>query len=507
MRRFSMLLLAVTAALVLLACGQDSPVKPKQPSLPAEPVQTEPSAEDLLTGANWMNIYDGDVYILNSDGTGSHNGISLVYTFDGATLSITEGVASLQSKAFHLDQSGAYLRLIPEGDDSFYVMESDYRELAPKLRRESIQILLSYEFWKASTVDGYLTFYENGTGSLKYPASNVNTDTTWEMVSNNALRCHMPIDSTKEGVNTLRITNRNGQYMLLTDDPDVFYTPYGDPRPQAAPSGSIASIEAGIGYTLCLKADGTALGVGVSEQGQRNIENWKNLSAISGSNMHTIGLFSDGTVTATGDNSMDQCNVSSWRDIAYVDTGYFHTVALRTDGTAVATGYSKNGQCDLQQWTDLIALSAGGYHTLGLKADGTVIAAGYNEDGRCDVESWTNIIAVSGGGYHSVGLKADGTVVAVGLNKDGQCDVGTWQDIIAISAGEHHTVGLKADGTLVAAGWNAYNQCHVSTWYDIVSIRCGGAHTVGMKANGTLIAIGNNDFGQCDVDTLMKNAS
>lgn len=494
MKRLFHLLLIAALLLSFCACGNSGTTEQKP----------EKTVRELLTAEHWLNIHNADVYELNADGSGTHNGISVSYTLEDSTISITEGVAALRAKVFHLDQSGAYPRLIPEGEDSFYVMETTYRELAPKLRRESIQILLSYESWKASTVDGYLIFYENGTGCLKYPASDLSQNTTWEMVSNNALRCHLPMDSTKEGVNTLTIVNDNGQYRLLTDDPDVYYTPHGDLRPQESASTSIVSVDAGIGYTLCLKEDGTAIGVGVSEQGQRNIGSWKNLTAISASNMHTVGLLADGTVIATGDNSQGQCNVSSWNNIAYVDASYFHTAALRKDGTAVATGYNKNGQCNLQSWNNLTALSAGGYHTLGLKTDGTVIAAGYNEDGRCDVSNWTDIIAISGGGYHSVGLKSDGTVVATGLNKDGQCDVDDWTNIVAISAGEHHTVGLKADGTLVAAGKNDYKQCHVSTWYDIVSISAGGAHTVGMKSDGSLIVIGNNDFGQCDIDTLTK---
>lgn len=52
-------------------------------------------------------------------------------------------------------------------------------------------------------MNGYLTFYENGTGSLKAPRSNVNQDTTWEMIDNNTLRCYLPVDGTKQGVNDL----------------------------------------------------------------------------------------------------------------------------------------------------------------------------------------------------------------------------------------------------------------------------------------------------------------
>ena len=472
-------------------------------------VQKENSAAvkktDVSIAQSWWNIHDGDVYHLNADGSGSHNEISLTYTMDADVLSVTEGVASLQTRRFRLDSAGTYIRLIPEGETSFYVTEDVYKELAPKVRRESIQILMSYESWKASTIDGYLFFNENGTGSLKYPASNINQEITWEMVDNDTLRAYLPVDSTKQGVNTMDIVNDNGKYSLMTDDPAVYYTPHGDIRPKTAAAGSIVAIDAGYGYTLCLKEDGTAVAVGNNELGQCAVSKWKDLKAVSGSNMHTVGLQTNGKLISVGDNSEGQRNVEKWTDIAQIEASYFHTVALRTDGTAVGTGYNKNGQCDLKNWKDISAISAGGYHTLGLKSDGTVLAAGFSDDGRCDVQQWQDIVAVSGGGYHSVGLKADGTVVATGMNDDGQCDVGAWTDIIAISAGERHTVGLKSDGTVVAVGRNTDNQCRVGAWCDIVAISAGGRHTVGMKEDRSVVIIGNNDYGQCDAETLMKD--
>ena len=183
-------------------------------------------------------------------------------------------------------------------------------------------------------------------------------------------------------------------------------------------------------------------------------------------NDYTIGLKSDGTVVAVGTNEDGECNVDSWRDIVAVAAGD-HTVGLKADGTVVAVGSNGDGQCNASAWRDIVAVATGRYHTVGLKADGMVVAVGSNGDGRCNVNAWRDIVAVAGGYDHTVGLKADGTVIAVGENKDGQCNVSGWRDIVVVAAGSYHTVGLKADGTVIAVGKNEDGQCNVSGWRGI----------------------------------------
>ena len=228
---------------------------------------------------------------------------------------------------------------------------------------------------------------------------------------------------------------------------------------------------------------------------------------FSAGQLHTVGQKSDGTVVAVGLNGYGAFNVQDWKDIVAVSAGSSHTVGLKSDGTVVAVGNNKYGQCDVKDWKDIVAVSAGDYHTVGRKSDGTVVAVGYNYSGQWDVKDWKDIVSVSAGFRHTVGLKSDGTVVATkytGNHYCGQCDVKDWKDIVAVSAGSNHTVGLKSGGTVVAVGFNNYGQCNVQDWKDIVAVSSGLRHTVGLKSDGTVVAttyIGDpKDYsGQCDV--------
>ena len=346
----------------------------------------------------------------------------------------------------------------------------------------------------------------------------------------------------------------------------------------------IVAISAGYSYTVGLKSDGTVVATlpsGYLNKGQSDVSEWTDIVAISAGEDHTVGLKSDGTVVAVGENDDGECDVDSWKNIklpasfspeetaaknaekaenayaeaqklekdgkaaeaaiAYGKAGNFkdaheksfalwdeiavretisasdsatisHTVGLKSDGTVAAVGGNDYGQCDVSEWTDIVAISAGGVHTVGLKSDGTVVATEVADDtemnlGQCDVSEWTDIVAISAGTWHTVGLKSDGTVVAVGNNDYGQCNVSTWTDIVAISAGGVHTVGLKSDGTVVAtevANDTEMNlgQCDVSEWRGIVAISAGTWHTVGLKSDGTVVAVGDNGSHQCDVNSL-----
>lgn len=119
---------------------------------------------------------------------------------------------------------------------------------------------------------------------------------------------------------------------------------------------------------------------------------------------HIVGLTKDGRVVAVGDNNFGQCNVNEWKDIIAVSAGDYHTVALTKDGRVLTT-QSKDCHFDgvdfsdsvdkIAKWEDIIAISAGYGYTLGLKSDGTVVAAGNKNEGQADVQEW-NIKQSSG---------------------------------------------------------------------------------------------------------------
>ena len=99
---------------------------------------------------------------------------------------------------------------------------------------------------------------------------------------------------------------------------------------------------------------------------------------------HTLGLKADGTVVAAGYSDDGRCDVGGWTDIVAICGGAYHSVGLRSDGTLVATGSNRSGQCNVGSWTDIVAIAAGAFHTIGLKADGSVLIVGTNASGQCN---------------------------------------------------------------------------------------------------------------------------
>lgn len=255
---------------------------------------------------------------------------------------------------------------------------------------------------------------------------------------------------------------------------------------------------------LGLKSDGTVVAVGDNNWGECDVDDWKDIVAVSAGGEHTVGLKSNGTVVAVGSNNYGQCDVSDWKDIVAVSTGGWHTVGLKSDGTVVAVGNNEDGQCNVANWNNIVAVSVGACYTVGLKSDGTVTAVGENEDGQCDVTDWNDIVVVRAECRYTIGLKSDGTVVAVGDNEWGQCDVGSWKDIVAVSIGgddyHNYTIGLKSDGTVAAVGCNEDGQCDVTDWDDIVAVSAGIEQTIGLKSDGTVVEVGDNGKCQRSVD-------
>lgn len=205
-----------------------------------------------------------------------------------------------------------------------------------------------------------------------------------------------------------------------------------------------------------------------------------------------------------------QFDVDDWRDIVAISAGYTHTVGLKKDGTVVSTNYREkqtwdHGECNVDQWRDIIAISAGTYHTVGLKRDGTVVATKFNDmqfyNGQCDVDDWRDIVAVSAGDHLTVGLKSDGTVVATkyigkpheaGFYDDWKFGdiVSKWRDIIYIKACEdRRVIGIKRDRTIITTDEKSGE---VHKWRDIVAFD----DSIGLMSNGKVMLSGDDNRNQ-----------
>ena len=96
-------------------------------------------------------------------------------------------------------------------------------------------------------------------------------------------------------------------------------------------------------------------------------------------------------MVAVGDNEYGKCEVNNWKDIIAISAGNRHSIGLKSDGTVVAIGDNEDDQCSVDEWSDIVAVSTGNGHTVGMKADGSVVAVGRNDFGQCNVSNWNNI--------------------------------------------------------------------------------------------------------------------
>jgi len=270
-------------------------------------------------------------------------------------------------------------------------------------------------------------------------------------------------------------------------------------------------------HTVALKSDGTVYGTGENEDGQCNVDKWRDIIAVTAGVFHTVGLKVDGSVVATGYNEHGQCDTQIMKNIIAISAGQVHTVGLCADGTVMAVGNNQYGQCDTQSWKDVVSITSDYFTTIGILANGSIITAGVE---KSFIVEWKDIVAISIGGNYQIGLKADGTIehTVVGFHCLGPgLDPKIWNDLVAVSAGDKHAVGLKADGTVIATydpeyrglvekedgsaygiSYKDYGQTDVKGWRNIIAIQAGNDFTVGLTANGTLLSTGNNDKGQCN---------
>ncbi len=270
---------------------------------------------------------------------------------------------------------------------------------------------------------------------------------------------------------------------------------------------------------IALNADGT---VSVTEElvrdrllvdySQVDASKWKDIIAITGTNLNTFGIKRSGTVVAVGYNESGQCNVNHWRNIVSVSAHGWRTVGLKADGTVVAVGYNKNGGCNVSDWRDIVSINAEAKQTVGIKKDGTVVLAGSGPFDKQIVSTWKDIVSVAVGNDHLVGLKKDGTVVATGENEDGQCNVSDWQNIVAITAGAYLTVGLKNDGTVVAVGvikslYSKYSPSYVSSWRNICAISVGYPKIIGLKQDGTVEGLSQSESPWHDIVAVIQGGN
>jgi len=298
------------------------------------------------------------------------------------------------------------------------------------------------------------------------------------------------------------------------------------------PEGGWASVSAGYGHVVAIRADGSLWAWG-----------W-----------NLFGQLGDGTRTTRH----APVRIGSDYDWAMVSAGGRNTAAIRTDGTLWAWGqnntmqlgdgtrYTRFAPSQVGTATDWayvsIDVEAGGWlhgRTAAIKTDGSLWSWGSNAWGQIGdgtsggfvgvptrVGACYDWVRVSVSSRRTFAIRLDGSLWAWGSNANGFLGIGQTPPINffmnyqstparvgadygwAFLANGGHSVAIKADGTLWAWGSNMFHQLgdgtttdrafpgQLGTEADWVSAARGSWHAVALKRDGSLWAWGSNNFGQ-----------
>ena len=122
--------------------------------------------------------------------------------------------------------------------------------------------------------------------------------------------------------------------------------------------------------------DGTVFMNNIAKEEYPEVEEWKEIIAISSSANSVVGLKKDGTVVATGDNYEGKLNTQEWSKIVQVKAGVWGTFAVRECKTLVYAGKLPENQkenFEKHQWNNLKAIE-GNWDLIGIDKDGHILS-------------------------------------------------------------------------------------------------------------------------------------
>jgi hypothetical protein len=240
-------------------------------------------------------------------------------------------------------------------------------------------------------------------------------------------------------------------------------------------------------HSVAITRDGFVKAAGLNADGQCNTitYDWRDMAAVSAGAHFTVGLRADGTPVGTGRNDFGQREFSGWREIVGISAGARHTVALRADGTVLSTGQNKNGECNVRHWRNIVKVIAGNACTFGIKKDGRVLVSGKNDTGDLQVSHLNGVVDIAyGGPGRAIALLSDGRIARVGQENHMRRNFTLYKDVKQISAAPDYFAGLMADGTveLLAYFWtDCGTEASTVDWRDIVAIAAGRYHILGLR--------------------------
>ena len=238
----------------------------------------------------------------------------------------------------------------------------------------------------------------------------------------------------------------------------------------ALPAGvTYTQVAAGLGHTLLLRSNGTAVAIGPWGAAPVPLPPPPRtyVQVATGNNYFYVLLQDDGTVVVHNATGLQhrvpdlpagmrytQIAVATCRSISAIGP---HAVLLRSDGNVVSTWPPHILPPALPPGMVYTRVEAAEGRSLLIRSDGAAIAFGFAryETMVPDLPPGLRYTRVTGGSFHTVFLRSDGMALATGCNICGQCDIPALPVGLTythVTAGLWFTVILRSDGAAVSCG-------------------------------------------------------
>ena len=302
-----------------------------------------------------------------------------------------------------------------------------------------------------------------------------------------------------------------------------------------AANQDVIQIEAGLGFSLFLTADGTLYGCGRNEHGQLGPDATTVYESSCGYVVKQPEHIADGVREVAASTGIYSPN-----NLLIQEGG--HTLVLMENGDLYAMGNNylgQLGQGDREEYTGLQfvmdhvkTIAAGDTASAAITEDGDLYWWGMMMDQMYSHGPYAmvtepkkvldDVAALDMGGGHLIALKTDGTVwtmgsASYGARGDGEsgginAEMGqVFEGAVAVSAGEAHNLVLTAAGEVY--GWGSNCACQLGYHYnsydqftepvyvmdDVKVIEAGYDNSYVIKNNGDLWAFGTSYSGQLGI--------
>ena len=270
---------------------------------------------------------------------------------------------------------------------------------------------------------------------------------------------------------------------VTVNKPDTSFVNLKFAKRISADYHSVAVVKGGLVKTAGPNSDG---------QCHTDTYDWSDIIQVSAGAYYTVGLKANGTVVGAGRNDFGQRNFAGWSNITQVSAGVRHTAGLRSDGSVLAAGYNKLGECNVTHWRNIVRVVAGQGCTFGIKKDGRVLVAGDNKDGNLQVSHLDGVadIAYAAPGRILAHLQ-NGTVARVGRENIMRRNFSLIKGIKQLSAAPDYFAGLMYDGSvrILTYFWkDSGAEAVAMDWKEIVAIAAGRYHILGWRADGKVLS-------------------